>query len=377
MNKIYDFSMWLFVGLVFFSFVSQRYLVVQGVELNLVLGFLILFVMFFHNRIIDFQDSVIFIIICVFVFSAVLAFFNHGYFSYKEYFIPALSLFIAGFYAKNVMPKLISVLPYFTALNFCVLIWEKFEGRYFYNTETDLVLQSSVALYGKALFFSAKGAGEFLVFSVFLLWRNLLGLLVVFASSLMVGIRTAVFFTGFAVVLKILQILLESNSRMSARIMVVIMGAGIVITVYAAGSILTSMGRLQSALDVASPSYQARFETWGYHFQCISGLSLDSLLFGAGDFCARSIGWGSENLFIYILESNGLFLLVLFLSSYVISIYRLARLDLFLSFLILMLLPVMAVSRLPTGWFGVFVLMSFILLSFRTGKSDLAVYFRR
>ena len=377
MSKIHDFSIWLFIVLVIFSFVSQRYLVVQGIELNLVFGFFILFVFYPYKRVIDFQDGAVFLIISVFVFSAVLDFIGQGFLSHKEYFIPALSLFVATFYGKYLVPRLASVLPYFTVLNFLVLIYEKFSGRYFFNTDADLILQSSVAVYGKGLFFGAKGAAEFLIFSVFLMWRNLLGLLIVFASVSMVGVRAAMFFVGFAVVLKVFQVLRESSYRISARIGVIVMGIFIMISTYVASSKLMSMGRLQSVFDIGSPTYQARFETWGYHFQCISGLSLESFLFGAGNFCARSIGWGSENLLIYILESNGFLLLLVFLISYFVSIYRLARIDRCLSFLMLMLLPVMVVSRIPTGWFGMIVLMSFILLSFRSSKSDLALYFKR
>ena len=56
---------------------------------------------------------------------------------------------------------------------------------------------------------------------------------------------------------------------------------------------------------IRDSTYSVRGYVHDLHYGCIGGYSLDQLIFGRGEYCAKLFNWGAESTFIHAAEYYG------------------------------------------------------------------------
>lgn len=326
---------------------------------------------FLVKHVVSFPSRVVVSIILILIIFSLLSFFilgeNLSEMQVWSFFI----ILLLAFAIEKGIIFFIKPVKFFLFLNLIALVWEKISGQYIIPVDVDMLYgygEKSVYFYGQGLFSYTKDGAEFLAISILLFRNDTTMKLIIFISTLFVGVRAAIIVVLVIIVIDFMLIM-RPNSKTIYSIVLILFFALLINTLISHDGYIYT-GKYSSALASDSSAYTSRIYIVNKHLECYANIPLFQQLFGSGFYCSRLYAWGSESFPVQILTYYGLFLFSLYLSMILTIIFftfkDLKNFSFFYPFIVILLVGI--VVRFPIGWFGGSIFFSLVFQSLLNKK---------
>ena len=302
-----------------------------------------------------------------FVFANIVSFYslmgncNLGYFY-------LFLIMLLGCLLRNDIDRFKPYIKIFLVINLFFLIREKITGDFLIPYTEDISIYRA---YGQGVFTYTKNAADALSLCCILFRKEKHWMVIIIISLAMVGVRGGIIFACavFAFDLSINfpykkfahNLLIYFKLEIKAINSIIALLASVLFFVFLINKFpgFFCLGRLQSLLNLESPTYVFRSEMLTAHFNCFASFNPINMLLGGGEYCPSVIGNGAENLYLQMLPQHGLIFFIFFVSLLIMACVTTLKEFKYYYPILLFILEAWFV-RYGLTWMGGIIIWSFI-----------------